>query len=186
MFRLREGTAKDLHRYYIAFKECFDKKELLPEIVLLKGLANNKAQFLLMEDEEFKVPITFAYVVTSSESKFAYVLYCAELPWFNEPSVMNEMIRRVSKYYQDDFGGLIIPISELPSKEKANEKIDMYRMAGYELINYNSASYNDVKLKFLVIKRTLTEDPTPNMKNIIHEIYAQLLREYTIKKVLKL
>lgn len=80
MLVLRKGSGRDLNFNYGLFLDCHPKAEVLPEIVLQKAIFNQKADLLMLVDNEVKVSVAEAFVLPRSVYGYGMMLYFGTMP----------------------------------------------------------------------------------------------------------
>jgi GNAT superfamily N-acetyltransferase len=183
MLRLKKGDYKDMHRYYLAMQDDFDKAELLPEIVFHKALFQKQAELVLVYDDSIKVTIAYALVCPKSFYGYGFLWYFAVLPWYRGKGLGTEAMKLINQHY-GRLRGMLLEITEEPDAETANRRIKFYNNAGYRVVKCGPFRLNGINTKIMVRQAASLPDPGPVMHRILPEIYSHLISASTIEKII--
>lgn len=140
MLKIRKASMSDLKKYYTMMEIDFDRKELINELSLQKGLIDGTIEMFVFSDEQSKIDV--GYAVAFAKNVYSYVLlkYFAIFPWYRYKGVGREAYDLVEKQYENKYGMIAeVPVFEDNDDAQIGKLMKFFKSVGYQEIpsNYN-------------------------------------------------
>ncbi len=104
MLTIRKGGHVELERFYSAMEIDFDAKELIGKWSIHRAMSAGDVELLLFTDEESRIDVGYALVVSRGLYGYALLKYFAILPWYRGKGLGIEAMRLLNKRFADRQG----------------------------------------------------------------------------------
>ena len=184
MLVLRKGSGRDLNFNYGLFLDCHPKAEVLPEIVLQKAIYNQKADLLMLVDNEVKVSVAEAFVLPRSVYGYGMMLYFGTMPWYKDRGFEEELVRSVVHQY-GYLNGLFIQVPTEITNEQIQLREQTAKRFGFDPMNVEGYSFRGMAMKLMMRNLARKEDVSPYMDLIIPDIFEAFMTSATVAKMIR-
>lgn len=136
MLALRVGGHKDLRRCYNMMEIDFDSEELFSRLTIHKALLRGEAELLIFFDEESKLELGYALVLTKNVYGYVLLKYFGIYPWYRNHGMGIEAMRLMNRRYAET-SGILAEITEFedPEENHVRKLLKYFSRFGYEPVN---------------------------------------------------
>ena len=181
---LRQGGHKDLEKYYQLMQMDFDSEELIGKLYLHKAMMKGEAELLILQDEETKIDLSYAFVITGNVYGYVLLKYFAVLPWYRGKGVGIETMRALAKKYSGS-QGIVAEITDFPDQDPDHQKKlkKYFSRFGYEpLSNDYKISGTDAHIYVKAVKAQ--QDISPVIHRVIRDFYSRILTPSAMRSMI--
>ena len=184
MLKLRIGTHRDLEKYYLAFRNDFDEKELLPKLSIHKAMLKGDMELCIIYDDT--TGLEYAYGLTIKRNIYGYVLlkYFGVLPFYQGQGMGVNAMRLINKHYADT-QGLIAELTVFDDEDDKTLKKLRKFFARFGYVKLNSdyrIGGSPVELMVKSIKGS--EDIEKVEHRIINDFYSRVLSASAMSRMI--
>ena len=184
MLTIRKGGHVELERFYSAMEIDFDAKELIGKWSIHRAMSAGDVELLLFTDEESRIDVGYALVVSRGLYGYALLKYFAILPWYRGKGLGIEAMRLLNKRYSDRQGLL----AELTAFEDENgdylRKLrKFFARFGYQDVE-SDYRLGGAKVDLMVKPIKGTTDIAPIAHRMIRDFYSRCLRPVGYAKMI--
>lgn len=183
MLIIRKGGHRDLEKYYSMMEVDFDAAELLPKMAIHKAMLNGDQELLILSEDESKMDLAYALVMSRGIYGYALIKYFSVLPWYRGKGVGLDFMRLLHKRYAETQG----LIAELTAFEDENgdylRKLEkFFSRFGYE--KQELSYFVGGQSALLYVKPVKgPADISPVAKRIITDLYSRCISRTAAEKM---
>ena len=175
MLALKKGTHIDLNKFYSLMQADFDERELLSQIEIHKGMLKGEMELYIAYDDETKITLAYALLMTKNVYGYALLKYFAVLPWYRDSGIGVDAMRLLLKLFADKQGMICeIPVFEDNDEEQIKKLTKFFNRFGFEEME-TSYKIGGAPAKLYVKPLRNTADITPVHKRIMLDFYSRCL-----------
>ncbi len=184
MLNIRKGGHAELEKYYPLMEMDFDSEELIPKLSLHKAIMNGTAEFLVVYEQESKLDVAYALVLSKNLYGYALVKYLGVLPWYRDHGMGVETMRFLNRRYADR-QGLIAEITEFPDEDPNRVKKLMKFFARFGYVEVESDyRIGGVKAHLMVKPIKGSADIAPIAHRILPDFYTRCMNDRAVHKMI--
>lgn len=174
MLTLRTGGHKDLRRCYNMMEIDFDSEELFSRLTIHKALLRGEAELLIFFDEESKLELGYALVLTKNVYGYVLLKYFGIYPWYRSHGMGIEAMRLMNKRYAET-SGILAEITEFedPEENHVRKLLKYFSRFGYEPVN-TEHSIAGVKANVMVKPMKSRAGIDRAAKRILADFYGRI------------
>lgn len=186
MFAIRKGGHRDLEQLYSCMEIDFDKRELLPKLAIHRAITKGEQELLVFFDDESKLTLGYALVMTKSLYGYVLLKYFGILPWYREKGLGVQAMRLINKRYADRQGILAeLTVFEDEDGGYLRKLRKFFARFGYVKIDSDyRLGGSDVELMVKPIKGT--EAIAPIAHRLIRDFYSRCLSPVAYEKMVSI
>lgn len=175
MITLRKGGHQDLQHFYPVMEIDFDSEELISRLALHRGLSRGEIELLIVEEDESKMELGYALVMTKSLYGYALLKYFGILPWYRDKGVGVDAMRLILKRYADR-QGILAEITEFPDPEENHLKKLFKFFARFGFVEVESDyKISGTRAHLMVRPVKSNADISPVAHRMINDFYSRCL-----------
>ena len=174
MLSVRTGGHKDLERCHNMMEIDFDSEELFSKRKLHAALLRKNAELLIFYDEESKLELGYAFVLTKNVYGYVLLKYFGIFPWYRNHGMGIEAMRLMNKRYADS-SGIVAEITEFEDPEENHIKklLKFFSRFGYVPVNCEH-SIAGVKANIMVKPMKSSAVIDRAAKRILSDFYGRI------------
>ena len=174
MIKLRRGKWTDLKKYYTMMEVDFDSKELLGKLVMLKGIIENSADLWVAYEDESRIDVGYAFVLSKNVYNYVILKYMGVFPWYREKGVGKDIMRLLIPEYKDKNGIIVeIPVFEENDELQINKLRHFFERFGF--VNVDS-DYRIGGAPVILMCKSI--NGTAEISDIAHRIITDIYTRY--------
>lgn len=183
MLSVRVGGHRDLTRFYPVMELDFDKKELLPKVVIHKAMLNGSQELLIFFDDETKMEMGYALVCCRSLYGYVLLKYFGILPWNRDKGVGVEAMRLINKRYADR-QGILAELTVFEDDEEYRKKLRRF-FARFGYVGVESDyRLGGAEVELMVKPIKGTENISAVAHRMIRDFYSRCLSAVGMNKMI--
>lgn len=184
MLNIRNGSHRELEKYYPLMEMDFDSAELINKLYLHRGMMNGSCEFLIVFDEESRMDLGYALVCGKNLYGYALLKYFAVLPWYRGKGVGVQCMRMLNKRFADR-QGLVAEITEFPDEDKDRVKKLMRFFARFGYVE-NAVDYRvgGERAHLMVKPLKGSEDISAVARRILPDFYSRLMPDMSVWRMI--
>ena len=184
MLTLQKAGHRDLERYYPLLETDFDSEELVGKLALHRGMMNGTIDFLTLHDEESRMDVGYAVVLTKNLYGYVDLKYMAVMPWFRGRGFGVQLMRELNRRYADA-QGVLAEISEFedPDPDRLRKLRKFFTRFGYEELksDYRIAG---VKTNLYVKPMKGNAELAPVIHRVLPDFYTRFMPASAVWRML--
>ena len=184
MLNIRKGGHAELEKYYPLMEMDFDSEELIPKLSLHKAIMNGSAEFLVVYEQESKLDVAYALVLSKNLYGYALVKYLGVLPWYRDHGMGVETMRFLNRRYADR-QGLIAEITEFPDEDPNRVKKLMKFFARFGYVEVESDyRIGGVETHLMVKPIKSSAEIAPIAHRNLPDFYTRCMNDRVVRKMI--
>lgn len=184
MLNVRKGGHRDLTRFYPVMEMDFDKKELLPKVVIHKALLNGSQELLIFFDDESNIELGYALVCCRSLYGYVLLKYFGILPWYRDKGIGVEAMRLINKRYADRQGILAeLTVFDDSDGEYLKKLRRFFARFGYVGVE-SDYRLGGAEVELMVKPIKGTEDISAVAHRMIRDVYSRCLSAVAMNRMI--
>lgn len=183
MFTLRKAGHRELERYYSLMELDFDKRELLPRLVIHRAMLKGEMELLALCDEESQIDAAYALVLQKGLYGYVLLKYAAVMPWCRGRGIGVELMRAINKRYAGR-QGILAELTSFDDEGGAYLKKLQKFFARFGYVEVPCDYRLGGEPVFLMVKPIKgTWELTPVAHRIIRDFYSRCLSPLAMEKM---
>lgn len=186
MLKIRKGGHVELEKYFTLIEMDFDSEEIIPRMSLHKGIMSGTVDFLIVYEEESRLDVAYALVI--SKNLYGYVLlkYMGVLPWYRGRGMGIETMRLINRRYADR-QGILAELTEFEDEDpnRISKLRKFFARFGYVEID-SEYRIGGVKANVMVKPIKGSAEIGPIAHRIIPDFYNRCMSDRAARKMIEI